>query len=299
MAKTHQSQSAQIAAVKVLDASTTEPVSATSSLEFELMTETEARQCIEAIKYHAVSLRRHLVELEQRRGWEALGYSSITACLVAEFQNSKPVLVRELKVGRIEKHHLQVPIGTYRESQLRPLSKLSSPQQYQAVMARAHQLASERKLTANHVNLAVTEFHSKQISKIKLVSPPSLSYQLGNLVIINCVRIVTEPYAKHNGCWAVVKEVLAHGCKVLLMGQEWNIHWNDLKEIDLVDETLKQVARQVTQLLERDDLDKMEREILERYHRQQWFTPWQLHLLQMIKDLRFELSQSNSPSPDV
>lgn len=259
-----------------------------------VMTWAEARQCVEAIKQHVVSLRRHLVDLHDRRGWEVLGYSSVTACLVAEFHNSKPVLVRELKVGRIEQHHLQVPIGTYRESQLRPLSKLSSPQQYQVVMARAHQLASERKLTANDVNLAVREFHSKQISKIKLVTPPSLPYQLGDLVIINCVRAVTEPYAKHNGNWVIVKEVLANGCKVLLMGQEWNIHCNDLKEMDWVDETLKFVAPRVNALLQREDLDKMEREILERYHRQQWFTPWQMQLLQTIEQLRFELLQSNS-----
>lgn len=37
--------------------------------------------------------------------------------------------------------------------------------------------------------------------------------------------------------------------------------------MDGVDETLKVVALRVTALLQRQDLDKMEREILERYHR--------------------------------
>lgn len=76
------------------------------------------------------------------------------------------------------------------------------------------------------------------------------------------------------------------------MGQEWNIHWNDLKELDWVDETLKLVAPRVTNLLQRQDLDPMEREILERYHHLQWFTPWQMQLLQSIEQLRFDFSRS-------
>jgi hypothetical protein len=42
--------------------------------------------------------------------------------------------------------------------------------------------------------------------------------------------------------------VKAHGCIVWLMGQEWDIHWNDLKEKNWVDETLKLVAPHVTAL---------------------------------------------------
>lgn len=277
MSKISEVEDAAVAAVEVLA-----PV----------MSEAEARQCIEAIKEYAVSLRRLLVELEDRRGWEALGHTSMTACMLAEFKNSKPVLVRELKVGRLEKHHLQVPIGTYRESQLRPLSKLSSPQQYQPAMTKAHQLAGDNRLTANHVDLAVAELISPQLSQIKLVTPPVLPYKVEDIVLVNCNRAVKEAYVKYNNCWGVVADVLTHGCTVQLMGQEWNIHWNDLKEIDLVDKTLKQVASRVVTLLQRDDLDQMEREILERYHRRQWFTPWQLQLLQTMENWRYQLSAS-------
>lgn len=147
-----------------------------------VMIEAQARTCVEAIREHAVSLRRLLVELHARRGWEALGYSSITACLVAEFHNSKPVLVWELKVGRIEKHHLQVPIGTYRESQLRPLSKLPDAEHYQPAIALAHQLAGDNKLTASHVEEALTKLNSTQILKIKPVIPLVLPYLVGDIV---------------------------------------------------------------------------------------------------------------------
>jgi hypothetical protein len=76
------------------------------------------------------------------------------------------------------------------------------------------------------------------------------------------------------------------------MGQQWNIHWNDLKAIDLVDETLKLLAVRVVTLLARNDIDEMEREILERYHKRQWFTFWQSKLLQIIEFERLHSTPS-------
>jgi hypothetical protein len=252
-----------------------------------LMTEAEAHGCIEAIKEHAISLRQLLVELEERKGWEALGYSSMTACMVAEFKNSKPVLVRELKVGRMEKRYLRVPIGTYLESQLRPLSQLE-PTRYQEAIEKAHQIAGDKRITVAHVNQAVRELRSKKLFLNQPLTPPMLPYHVGDIVLVKCDRAITEPYSKYNGCWAVVSEVLAYGCSVQLMGREWNIHWNDLKAIDITDATLKQIANRVFTLLVRDDLDEMERDILERYHQRQWFTSWQLQLLQTLEELRVD-----------
>jgi hypothetical protein len=167
-----------------------------------VMTQAEARGCIEAIKERAISLRQLLVELEERRGWEALGYSSMTACMVAEFKNSKPVLVRELKVGRMEKRYLRVPIGTYLESQLRPLSQLE-PTQYQEAIETAHQIAGDERITVAHVNQAVRELRSKKLFLNQPFTPPTLPYHVGDLVLVKCDRAVTEPYAKYNGCWAI------------------------------------------------------------------------------------------------
>jgi len=282
-------EDATVAAVEIVEDVAEEEITAA---RHPVMTEAEARQCIEAIKGYVVSIRALLLELEERQGWKALGYSSMSACLVGEFPGeSKTKLIRALEAGRIERHQ-QVPIGTYLESQLRPLFKFSS-QQWQPILAKAHQLAGEQRLTASHVAQAAREFQPVQLSQIKPVAPPVLPYQVGDIVWLECARAVQEPYARYNNCWGVVADVLSHGCIVQLMGQQWNIHWNDLKEIDLVDQTLKQVAARVVTLLERHDLDEMEREILERYHRRQWFTPWQLQLLQTIEDLRVQLSASN------
>lgn len=250
-----------------------------------VMTIAEARQCIEAIKSCVISIRALVLELEERRGWEALGYLSITACLVGEFPGeSKTKLIRTLEAGRIERHQ-QVPIGTYLESQLRPLNKLA-PDQWKPALAKAHELAGNDKLKAKYMAQAVAELIEPKPSEIKPVTPPVLPYKPGDIVLIDCTRTVREPYAQYNNCWGVVLEVLAHGANITLMGERWNINWNDIKEIDWVDETLKSVAERIVILLQRNDLDEMERKILEGYHRRQWFTDWQLQLLKTIEKLR-------------
>lgn len=255
-----------------------------------IMTQVQAQQCLGQIKQLFEQARVLLFKFKQARGWEALKYASLSACLSEYFPESRTKLVRELFAAEVEQDVLQVPIGTYLESHLRPLKKLK-PTQYKQAIEQAHTLAGSQILKAQHVQSAVNKLHRKR-SSIELFTPPSLPYQLGELVTINCIRAVSEPYARHNGCWVIVKEVLANGCIVCLMGQEWNIHWNDLKELDWVDETLKLVAPRVTNLLQRQDLDPMEREILERYHHLQWFTPWQMQLLQSIEQLRFDFSRS-------
>lgn len=250
-----------------------------------LMTKVEAWQCIDAIKSCVISIRALVLELEERRGWEALGYTSITACLISEFPGeSKSKLIRALEAGRIERHQ-QVPIGTYLESQLRPLNKLA-PEQWQPALAKAHELAGNDKLKAKYIAQAVGELTRKR-AEIKPVTPPVLPYKAGDIVLIKCTRAVREPYAQYNNCWGIVLEVLSHGAIVALMGQKWSINWNDIKEVDLVDETLKSIAARVIDLLQRDDLDEMEREILKGYHRRQWFTNWQLQLLKTIEQLRY------------
>lgn len=67
------------------------------------------------------------------------------------------------------------------------------------------------------------------------------------------------------------------------MGQVLQVPRNALKKIDLIDESFRQVARKIVTLLERNDLDEMEREILQSYHRRFWLTDWQLQLLKAIE----------------
>ena len=131
------------------------PVKAVEVLP-QVMTEAEARQCIAAIKGDVVSIRTRLVDLEERRGFEALGYPNISACMKAEFKQSRPTLVKELKAGRIEQLFLDVPIGTFLESHFRPLSKLK-PEYYKPAFDQASILAGDRPVRAKDVSLAVAE----------------------------------------------------------------------------------------------------------------------------------------------
>jgi hypothetical protein len=86
-----------------------------------------------------------------------------------------------------------------------------------------------------------------------------------------------------------VKKAHTHGAEVTIVGQVLYIPWNALKKIEPLDETFRQIARRTTTLLERNDLDEMEREILQSYHKRLQLTNWQLQLLSTIEQLRYNI----------
>lgn len=121
-----------------------------------LMSEQEARTCVDTIRRGMENVRRSVYELYQRKGWLALGYSSWRDCVVAEFGQSKSQLYRELDAARIEAN-LQRDnvspigeIGAIPEGQLRPLAALPAEQQRE-VWERAVETAPDGKLTGAHV----------------------------------------------------------------------------------------------------------------------------------------------------
>lgn len=258
-----------------------------------VMSKSEARKCVETIRSNSISIRLLVLELDERRGWQALGYSSMTACLVAEFPGeSKTKLVRALEAARIEKNQ-QVPIGTYLESQLRPLYRLS-PNQWKPALEKAHQIADRKKLTANHVAKAVTEILTVQSPQQEPASFPSQACNPGDIVLIEPTTPNRQPYMQYKNCWAVVKKPHTHGAEVTIVGQVLYIPWSALKTIEPLDETFRQIARRTTALLERNDLDEMEREILQSYHKRLQLTNWQLQLLSTIEQLRYNIDLISS-----
>lgn len=260
-----------------------QPTESETSEHHLLMTKAEAQRCVEAIKKHAVSLRQLLVELEERRGWEALGYRSITACLVSEFKNSKPVLVRELKVGRIEKHHLQVPIGTYLESQLRPLSKLFSTQQYQPTIAKAHQLAGDTRLTATHVARAVGEvLNSTRF--VKRTNPSK--YKAGDLVRIQCQTGALPEQRTWDGCWAIVQSTGNISCvKVLVGNKEVDYMADDLDWNDNSDAQLRDICDRLLALWQ-TELEPIEQTVLKELQRRHFFTDLEVQIISLLEAKR-------------
>ncbi len=260
-----------------------------------LMTEAEALQAIGEINSTLNRIRLLLVELEERQGYTALNFENMSQLMQSDlFSKARSTLQKELQAGRIERQYLNVPVGTFPERHFRPLSKLK-PEYYQSAFEQASNLAEGRFVTEKHVSQAVAELlrSEPEAPKKGIVdqlrernSTYIIPCKPGDVVLIDCDRSIKEPYTQYNGCWVMVKERLAHGCKVQLMGKDLCVIWIDLKEIDLINETLESVAVRIGALLQQEDLDEMEREILEGYHRRQWFTDWQLNLLATIEKIR-------------
>lgn len=82
------------------------------------MTAGEARECVSAIRDHLHRARQLLLDLYEREGWRALGYSSFAECIEVEFKKSRSYLYRELAAGRLESG-LDMDVGTLPESHAR------------------------------------------------------------------------------------------------------------------------------------------------------------------------------------
>lgn len=66
-----------------------QPETAVNAVVAACMSTEEARQCINEIKTHLNSIRVLLLNLDERRGWAALGYESMRQCLIGEFKLSE------------------------------------------------------------------------------------------------------------------------------------------------------------------------------------------------------------------
>jgi hypothetical protein len=153
------------------------------------MTESEARSCCDRINRGLDHVRALVLDLHDREGWKALGYGSWGACVVAEFDQSKSSLYRQLEAGRIEREVApDVPIGTIPEAQLRPLARLPEGERKPAY-DEAVATAPNGKLTAAHVE-AVVDGNSQDGNP----DPPDIARQRRNGIIPeDAVVEVTEP----------------------------------------------------------------------------------------------------------
>lgn len=131
------------------------------------MTAEEARECVDAIKGNLESLRLMLLELYQRRGWEALQYASFEECAKAEFGQSRSYafqLVAEAEVKenlalyREKSAIVDLDLESIPGSHLSKLAKLPPEKQAEGLL-RAEEIAKAKgkKRTAAHVAQAVKE----------------------------------------------------------------------------------------------------------------------------------------------
>ena len=139
------------AAVRVV----TEVISASG-----MMSETEARQHIEIIKSHFDDITALLLELDDRRGWEALNYRSMHQMIQAELKDylKKSVsqiyrLLNDAKIRRKLSHACE-KIEAIPQRQLEPLGKLM-PEQWRDTWEEVISTAPDGEITRQHVQAVV------------------------------------------------------------------------------------------------------------------------------------------------
>jgi phage N-6-adenine-methyltransferase len=118
------------------------------------MTYEEARSCVDQIASHIQNARALVLDLYERRGWEALGYASWRECVTAEFQASQSHMYRQLAAALVEREISPMgEIGMIPERPLRELTRLD-PDAQRDVWQLAVETAPNGKVTAAHVRAA-------------------------------------------------------------------------------------------------------------------------------------------------
>ncbi|MDJ0719556.1 MAG: hypothetical protein QNJ54_35935 [Prochloraceae cyanobacterium] len=320
-----------------------------------LMTPDEARQCIEEIKGHLIGVRKLLLELEERRGWEALGYESMRQCMVGEFGRSQSQLYRELKAGKIErKISPRGEIGLIPEGHLRHIGKLS-PEKWLDAWSEVEKTAPQKGVTMSHVAKTVAKIKSLDVAKseqefvlgewvrvktrrrssnwdemrgvvakveeyeitirldddsgqllrfyrdelVKINAPNrelnqiiEEAIQCGDIVTIDCPTDAEFSQRMYNGCWGTISKRSASrrassgvgSLEVVVKGKIIKFMKSDVKPVNNPTPTFREIIEKVNQLLSRDDIDELDRQILEFYVGRLSFTDKQLERLKQIWD---------------
>jgi hypothetical protein len=135
-----------------------------------LMTPDEARRCVAAIRQHLNSTRALLLDLYERKGWQALGYKSWRACVVAEFGDGQSTLYQELNAAQLEQHISAIAenspasplIGSIQESHLRPLAPYKhDPALVRRIWNKVLRTAPPGGITAAHVQQVIDSMIAK------------------------------------------------------------------------------------------------------------------------------------------
>lgn len=249
-----------------------------------VMTEAEARQCIEEITDLGQTLRAKLLDLDLRQGWAALGYPSMTACIKTEFADvgSKSNLVREWNAGQMERE-LEVQICTYPAYQLRPLRKLKSREQRKEALQKSHQLAGVSRLTANHVNKTVSEI----LRADRVIKTPTSKYQPGALVRIKCAVGALKEQKAWDGCWGIVQSTGNISCvRVLVGGKGVEYMAGDLDWEDNPEQEFRSICERILTLWQQVELEPVEENLLKFLQRRRFFTDLEMQMLALMEAKR-------------
>lgn len=153
------------------------------------MTVSEANACCDKIRSGMDSVRAMVLDLHDREGWKALGYGSWSACVVAEFAESRSHLYRQLEAGRIEREvSPDGEVGSVPGTHLLPLASLPEGER-KAAWDEAVATAPDGKMSARHVESVVNG-----ASRIGDADPPDIARQRANGIIPEGVPVtITDP----------------------------------------------------------------------------------------------------------
>ncbi len=246
-----------------------------------VMTEVEARQCLQEIKHLFDAARAKLLEFKERRGWEAMNYPHLTACLEDYFPESRTKLVRELFAAEVERDILQLPIGTCPASHFRPLRKLK-PQQYKQALDKAYALAGDGRLKSTHVADAVNQL----LSPARAVNQNlPVKYKRGDLVHIKCVKGALPEQKAWNGCWGIVHSTGTISLVRVLVGrQEIEYMVGDLDWNDNLDPKFRDTCERILTLWRKPQLEPVEENLLNFFQKRHYFSDLELKMIDLMEN---------------
>lgn len=129
------------------------------------LTEGEARQLTNSIKAHLQAADAQILELHERDGWKALGYTSWRDCIQAEFNLTQSRGYQLLALARVKRNIIPLPSGdstivekrpVINEAQARVLSKIPAGRQRE-VYEEAVTKAPNGKPTARQIAQVLTK----------------------------------------------------------------------------------------------------------------------------------------------
>ena len=126
-----------------------------------MMSQAEARQHIETIKLHFDDITALLLELDDRRGWEALGYRSMHQMIQLELKGhlnrSVSQIYRKVSSAKIRRELSQIceKVAAIPAYKLEPLGKLP-PEQWQNTWQEVTSTAPDGKVSREHVQTVVS-----------------------------------------------------------------------------------------------------------------------------------------------
>ena len=162
-----------------------------TALAKKMMIYTEAKECVNQINANMTNIRGLVLDLYERKGWDALGYGSWRECVVKEFGQGENYLYKQLAAAQAERNlctTVQIP-----ERQIRPLTRLNDdPEKQRVAWQKAVETAPEGKVTAAHVRKVVREMVEPPAPRIReqdKIVGPSDAMDIATFAISHLERI--------------------------------------------------------------------------------------------------------------